>query len=78
MKPKIGLQFFPQPIDKPILFDRSRVLSNQRLGLLNITVQAIQIGEQKYLISSEYAAIFLIVQQVNRPIEVSLRQSSRD
>ena len=78
MESEIGLQFFPQPIDKPILLDRSSICGRERFCLVHVAVQTVEVDKQKCVAGTKQATIFLVLQETNCPVDVSLRKCSRN
>src|SRR6476659_8669233 len=76
MKSEIGPQFFPKPIGKWTLLYRGSVGGDEGLGFIHAPVQAVQIREQECVIGIKGAAIFYVLQQLNRFVDLSLRQRS--
>src|SRR2546430_14638778 len=78
MKSELVLQFRPQPIDETILLDRSSVSGGQLFCFVHVAVQTVEISKQKRAGETKWAAIFLVLQQANCTVDVSLRECSRN
>src|SRR5882672_602846 len=78
MKSELALQFRPQPIDETILLDRSSISGGQRFCFFRVAVQTVKINKQKRVAETNRAAIFLVLQQTNCSVDVSLRKGSRN
>ena len=74
MESEIGLQFFPQPIDKPVCLDRAKIAGSEPLGLFDVAIQAVEICEQKRVVDAGYPTIFLAFQKPNRSADIPSRQ----
>src|SRR6266576_1458009 len=78
MKSEVALQFRPQPIDETILLDRSSICGGKRFCFVHVAVQTVEISKQKYVAGIKRATIFLILQETNCSVNVTLRKCSRN
>src|SRR4029077_9426546 len=78
MKPELALQFRPQPIDQTILLDRSSIRGGESFCFVHIAVQTVEINKQKRVAETKRAPIFLVLEQTNCTVNVSLRKCSRN
>ena len=78
MKSELALQFLPQPIDETILLDRSSICSCERFCFVHVAIQSVEISKQKCVAGIKRATIFLVLQETNCPVDISLRKCSRN
>ena len=77
-KSEIGLQFSPDPIDEPILGDKSSVCGGEAFGLFDAPVQAVEIGQKKEIVGVREAAIFFAFEQSNGGPIIPAGECARD
>src|ERR1043166_7209672 len=77
MKSEFGLQFSPEPIDKPIFPDGCRIGGGERFGPFDTSIQTIEIREQEQVIAVGEAALFVTLEQSNGSVEIPAGQRSR-
>src|SRR2546430_5705787 len=77
MKSELVLQFRPEPIDETILLDRG-ICASECFCFVDLAVQTVEINKKKRVTETKRAAIFLVLQQTNCPIDVALRKRSRN
>src|ERR1041384_5774935 len=77
MKSEFGPQFSPEPIDKPIFPDGCRVRGGERFGLVDASVQTVEIGEQEQVIAIDEAAVLFALEQSKGGLKIPAGQRPR-